>query len=367
MGQVSRYCAEAIRVPHPEREEGLFIQRLLEISDRYPRAVVFPADDETLKTVSKNKDSLNSALDVRCPPWDVVRTIIEKQHTYDLARRLGVPHPRTYVGLPDDAVVHTVVREIGFPCLLKPCESHSYLRAFGRKLVKAHTVDELVRQLRAARNSGHAMMLQEFIPGPDTVNINYNSLLTESGALVDFTAQKVRLSPPESGVPCVVVSRSVPEVRDSAIRLLKGLGFAGYSCMEFKQDPRDGVYKLLEINGRYNRSGLLSVRCGVNFPLMEYMYATQSVTPQCTNWRTGVYWVDLVRDLYSCAHYARTVKKPLRFLLRPYVKPHVDAVFSWTDMRPFAKQVGGLLVRLAAGIFRALFRRPGTDVGGIVK
>lgn len=143
-------------------------------------------------------------------------------------------------------------------------------------------------------------------PRPESHNINYNSYAVDTGVAVDFTAEKVRLYPPESGVPCVVRSREVPEVRPLAAGMLSALGYRGYSCMEFKKDPRDGRYKLLEINGRYNRSIALSLGCGLNFPRLDYEYLTSGRLPSGTGTsRQQMYWIDVTRDLLSWIPYLR--------------------------------------------------------------
>ncbi|MHC4929380.1 MAG: ATP-binding protein, partial [Planctomycetota bacterium] len=82
----------------------------------------------------------------------------------------------------------------------------------------------------------------------------------------------MRLSPPDSGVPSVVISKHIPEVVQAGRKLLKAFDYRGYSCMEFKKDPNDGIYKLMEINARHNRSSLLAVKCGINFPWVEYQH-----------------------------------------------------------------------------------------------
>jgi D-aspartate ligase len=71
-------------------------------------------------------------------------------------------------------------------------------------------------------------------------------------------------------VPSVVISKDINGVIESGRKILQASSYDGYSCTEFKKDIRDGKYKLMEINGRHNHSALLSIRCGINFLLIEY-------------------------------------------------------------------------------------------------
>ena len=59
----------------------------------------------------------------------------------------------------------------------------------------------------------------------------------------------------------------IPELEQYGSVLLKEIGYYGLSEVEFKKDPRDGRYKLLEINARTWLWHSLAIRCGVDFPL----------------------------------------------------------------------------------------------------
>ena len=39
-----------------------------------------------------------------------------------------------------------------------------------------------------------------------------------------------------------------PEVEPLGFRLLKSMGYHGIASVEFKRDPRDGQFKLMEVN-----------------------------------------------------------------------------------------------------------------------
>ncbi len=349
MGQVSRYCVERLRVPHPAQREEEFIAALVSLASRHGGGVLFPCDDETLCAVARHRPELVRHYAVTCPEWGVIRNVVQKQFTYDLARRVGIPHPRTQLVGARGSVDRTFVEEIGFPCLVKPCESHLYAKALHKKLAKVASFAALERECGRALDAGLQVMLQEFIPGPDEQNINYNSYAKDSRVLADFTAEKVRLCPPESGVPCVVRSRDIPEVRPLAARMLEGLGYSGYSCMEFKRDPRNGVFKLLEVNGRYNRSIALSLACAVNFPLIDYRQLVGGPRAACRTSRPGMYWIDLTKDPFSWLPYLRQGKMSLGRLIAPYLRRHVFSDLQMRDLKPFVKRIGNLAQRLFRG------------------
>jgi D-aspartate ligase len=333
MGRFSRYVKERVWAPHPERHEVAFLELLTRLAVRFGGALLIPASDETLSVVSRNKALLERSYVVATPEWALVERLIDKKMTYELALACGVPVPKTVVpGSLEDAERYG--RAADFPCLVKPQQSHRYFDRFRKKMVRADDMGQLLAAYREAREEGLEVMFQEYIPGDDAQVVNYNSYFWDGEPLVEFTAQQIRKAPPVLGSPCVVLSRNIPEVIGLARAILRAAGFRGYSCAEFKRDPRDGVFKLMEINARHNLSGLLAVRSGINFPWIEYRHLMEGAEPSGSGFREGLYWIDFERDL---AQIGRIRREPhaLRRFLRPYFHRHVFAVFDGLDPSPF--------------------------------
>lgn len=345
MGAVSRYVRHRLETPHPERAEAAFLAALETAGAQHGRGLLIPADDATLTAISRNKARLSERFIVACTEWNVTRLYLDKSRTYEAAAAAGLPVPRTR--FPRDASdVLACGREIGFPCLVKPCFSHRYAERFHRKMVMVRDTDALQSAWERAAEAGEAVMVQEYIPGPDSYGINYNAYVHGGRVLAEFTARKVRMAPTEFGVPAVVVSERMDDVPSLGRRVLEIIGFDGYACTEFKWDARDRTFKLMEVNGRHNRSALLAVRGGLNMPLIEYQHRVEGREPTSTAYHEGVYWIDEFRDLFSAVSgMRRTGASPAAFL-RPYIRPHVFAVFDRTDPRPFLKRAWDL-VRMA--------------------
>ncbi len=344
MGYVSKYVREAIYCPHPEKNESEFIKILLEYGKQLGGSLLMPVDDASLSVVSKNKTQLAKHYKVACPDWKTTVKYIDKKYTYELADKIGVPCPKTIV--PHNlAEVHGYSKDVQYPCIIKPCESHKYYELFQKKMTIVSTPEEMIDAYRDAAEAGIEVMIQEYIPGGDANGVNYNSYIHEDTTAVDFTAEKVRYSPPGIGVPRVVVSKHVPEVIDSGRRILKAMGYHGYSCTEFKKDPRDGVYKLMEINGRHNRSTLLAVRCGINFPWIEYAYFFNREIVYNRHPEDGVYWIDELRDIIHSVKYFREERYSFKQYIRPYLKPHIFAILDLKDPKPFLKRIYDLIMK----------------------
>lgn len=347
MGFVSRYVKKRIAAPHPEREEQAFLRILMEHADPSSRAVLFPADDATLSTVSKHKTFLESRYVVACPDAAITERFITKKYTYQIAGTIGVRVPKTMVPR-SVADLERCATDIGYPCLVKPCQSHRYVELFKRKMVKVNNIDEMRAEYTRAAEAGIEVMIQELIPGGDSQGANYNSYFWNDEPLVEFTAAKVRLAPPAFGVPRVVVSKDIPEIKELGRRVLAAMAFYGYSCVEFKKDERDGGYTLMEVNGRHNRSGLLALRCGINFPWIEYQHLVGGGLQRPAAAQEGIYWIDEFKDVVESIRRVNQEQFSFSEYARPYLAPHILATFSLKDPRPFLKRCSDAMKLAAA-------------------
>jgi D-aspartate ligase len=339
MGYVSRYATEKLKVPHPELEEDAFINYLLDYGSRCEKSLLIPASDAALYAVSKYKHQLDHCFIVACTDWEITRLYLDKQYTYALADKIGVPAPRTVVPRSIEEV-EQYGRTIEFPCLVKPCQSHRYFNVFRRKMLRVNNLNGMVNAYQEAADLGLEVMLQEIIPGDASCGVNYNSYFWDGQPLVEFTARKVRNAPPDFGSPCVAKSEMVNEVLELGQKILRAMGFYGYSCTEFKQDPRDGIYKLMEVNGRHNLSLMLAVCCGLNFPELHYRHLVLGEPPCSAGYTTDMYWIDLTRDI--AYHGNEFFGKSFSNFMAPYTHKHIFAIFNLKDLKPFIKRCADL-------------------------
>ena len=74
----------------------------------------------------------------------------------------------------------------------------------------------------------------------------------------------------------------MPEMRTVGERFLSLIDYSGVGEVEFMRDPRDGVYKLLEVNPRFWGWHSLAIAAGIDLPYLWYRDATQEYLP----WQT---------------------------------------------------------------------------------
>lgn len=348
MAPYSKYVTKVVRTPHPSTDENGFIDSLGRSIDHFQDGVLMPVDDATLCAVSRNRHRFDQKFKVSCGNWDMVGRYIDKHQTYTIAEKYGIeaPHSR-YINNAED--VDRLVEEFQFPLLVKPCQSHLYFERFRTKMVLVQTPEELHLERERAMLAGLDVVIQEYIPGDDTHGVNYNSFFVDGKPVVEFTAEKIRLSPPNFGIPSAVRSKKIPEIIEPGRAILKALGYYGYSCTEFKKDPRDGRYKLMEVNGRHNRSARLALGLGVNFPWIEYQYLSQGrIDSENVKNVVGEYvWIDEFKDLSTYAIPVLKGSYSLAAFMKPYREKHTFAVFDRKDLRPFFKRLGDAFSKIS--------------------
>ena len=69
---------------------------------------------------------------------------------------------------------------------------------------------------------------------------------------------------------------------------------------EFKKDPRDDFFKLLEINARSWRQNSLPTKCGINIALIAYLDSIGKEIHYTEDYKAGTKWLYFRNDLRSC-------------------------------------------------------------------
>lgn len=351
MGYVSKFVKKSIYVPHPEKEEVNFINKLLELKEVYRGSLLIPTDDSSAVTVSKNKKILQDYFEVAISDWSLTEKFINKKYTYEIAESIGIPTPKSLIpkSLED---VKTFSREINYPTMVKPCQSHLFFDVFRIKMFKVYNYEELISSYKKAEEHNLEVIIQEYIPGDETNGVNFNSYIYNDNSIIDFTAEKVRLSPRESGIPTVIISKDIPEIKEMGRKLLREMNFYGYSCTEFKRDERDGIYKLMEVNGRHNRSTLLAYKCGLNFPLIQYEHLMNGKKKSYIEYKKGIYWIDITKDLMVCHKYLKDSDYSFKKWISPYFKEKIFSIYNSRDLKPFIKRVFGLFLKIFKTILK---------------
>ena len=348
LGMNSRY-ARPVVTPDIKADEARYLDFLLDFGSRLPApAVLYPTGDPTVVLFSKARDAL--ARHYRCvmPDHETVVALLTKDGLDAAAARCGIPAPRTATPACR-ADVEAAAAELTFPVLLKPAESHDWkapaiveIVGVGTKVVPCETPDALLAAYDRIAAVNPAMIVQEIVPGPDENLVYCCFYLDRDGEpLGIFQGRKCRVLPPGFGSASYVESMQDPRLADVCLRFLRGVGYRGLGGLEFKLDPRDGTYKLIEFNVRFGLWDALGARCGVNLAHMAYRDALGlPVEPRLTH-RTGAKWASFQRDLSAFKLYRRERGMTALAWLRTLLGETMWAVFAWDDLAPFLSTTPG--------------------------
>jgi predicted ATP-grasp superfamily ATP-dependent carboligase len=335
-----------------------FAADILALCAREGIAVVVPPEERSSFLLARAREQFEAAgVRIACAPLPALEVAMDKARTLAASRDAGVATPRSAT-LTSVTDAPAAARGLGYPVVVKPTHSHFWT---GERFVSTdgvrYAADE--SQLRAALATDDPALppplLQEFVPGK---GLGIFLLLGQDGTLLaEFAHERIRdIRPTGSGS---VVRRSIvvdPALREAALRLLRAIGWRGPAMVEFRGDERDGVPKIMEINGRLWGSLQLATDSGVNFPRLMVRDALGLPAEPVPSYRTGVvlrWWLgDLVRlaRVFRGPPSGYTGRFPTRAeALREFLgtqPPGTRAeVLRWDDPLPAVGEILGAMTR----------------------
>src|SRR5262249_55978031 len=129
-----------------------------------------------------------------------------------------------------------------------------------------------------------------------------------------------------------------PAIEELSERFLKAINFYGLVEVEFKRDPRDGKYKLLDVNARTWGFHSLGSVAGVDFPYI--LFADQlGWNPEPSRSKPGVGWMRMITDVPVVLSEVLHGRGGSLDYFRSLRRTRVEAVFSREDPLPSLAEV----------------------------
>jgi predicted ATP-grasp superfamily ATP-dependent carboligase len=298
LGFYSRYASERLVYPAPETNPLEFCDCLLSHAKTMGIDLIIPATDLAIQPLARARVSFDGVTRLALPENSLLEVVTDKAKTVDLAKRLGVPVPATFlVHTAEEALAK--VDELGWPIVLKPQSSKQMREDKGIdsfKVTYANDRSELHTTMKAFEGRC-AVLLQSYCNG---IGLGVELLMHDGEPLAAFQHKRRREIPLTGGASAYRESVPLdPTLYDYSVRLLREHRWTGLAMVEFKANGLGA--KLMEINGRVWGSLPLAVASGVDFPGMladMYMRGAGSIMPQLdTHYKLGVRCRDVQRDL----------------------------------------------------------------------
>ena len=350
----TRY-AEVRILPPLGAGDGAWLEFLLDEGRRLApvKGVLIAASDAHWIFAARHRQALEQYFHLAMPVHGCPEEWVGKPFQYQAAERAGVPFPRTFrISGPDD--LQRVAAQVTLPCLVKPVMSHLWQRVYGTKLAFARTVDELLARGGEAMSHGLDIMIQEYVPAADDEIYCYYGYRDARGATQAYCViRKLRQHEPRFGNSSMSVCVHQARVVELSMRLMEALNYHGIGAIEYKRDPRDGEFKLMELNVRPTLLMALAADSGVNLPLALYRDLLgeapprQAIVPRRYGKRVGIF----ANDLRSAMYYHRVDGLSYVKWAWSWVGAR-DLYFAWDDMAPFRGYLHTFVDHLRRGKYK---------------
>lgn len=295
--------------------------------------VLYPTRDETVAAFSNHKSRLADFFRVPTPAWETIKWVWDKRNTYKLAHELGIPTPSTWY--PRD-IQQLEQIPFGPPFAIKPAIKEHFFYATRAKAWRANNRLEL-RELfgrAASQVEPGEVMIQDLIPGDGSQQFAYCAFFKEGSAVGSMVVRRTRQHPAEFGRASTFVETiDLPILEELSTRFLRAINYYGLVELEYKLDPRDGEYRLLDVNGRTWGYHTLGRSAGVDFAALLFADQTGGPLKPCRG-RAGVSWIRLVTDLPTGCLEILKGRQNWRAYLRSLRQFDTEAVFSREDPMP---------------------------------
>jgi len=330
----SRYVSHFVRVKDL-RDERRAVDAVLDVGYKLGLRnwVLFPTRDETVAAFSRCRTELARFFKVTTPEWDSIEWAWNKKKTYDLAGELSIPCPLTFnpKGPSDLDALQSYL-----PLAIKPAVKEHFFYATKSKAWRADNMQELHEKYAKARLyiASEEILLQEIIPGDGTRQFSYCAFFRDGRALGTLVARRLRQHPPDFGRAATYVeSIDLPQIEELAIRFLEAIDYYGIVEVEFKQDPRDGKYKLLDVNARTWGFHSLGFPAGVDFPYLLFSDQLGQVNA-VQRGEPGIAWLRLCADVPASFVELIRGRLDLKAYFASLLKTRIESVYCAEDPLP---------------------------------
>jgi predicted ATP-grasp superfamily ATP-dependent carboligase len=343
----SRFAEDIVMIHSPHAVPDQFIEDILYLVEEQAFDVLLPFTHASVLPISYHKDVLSRHVHVPFPDYLILRQAHDKLTTATIARSLDIPIPVTFH--PKNVDELEALREhLPFPCLVKArqgCGVGDTIR-FAKNFEELKSGYEAINSQPSLPpvNNYSRPIIQEYVPGQihDAVFLYANGQCKAA-----LTQERVITYPVEGGPGAINRTTHDPILRKLGQRLLDRLSWHGPAQVEFRLDPRDNKYKLLEINPKFWGTLPLAIAAGINFPEMACRLAYHGDVETQFDYRVGVYYRGLFpTELQTLVQDPGRLGEFLRYFLRPNTHYGLDLRDPFPD-----------LFRLALSMRRILFDR----------
>ena len=339
VARYSRYCRKFFRCPDYNSHE--FIEFLISLAQRENIRdwILIPSNDHAVYSLAMYKSELDKYYKIPGNGHMVIDSIYDKSKLLSIAERCSLPIPATYYisdpqgGLPGNA---------NYPVIIKGRNGLTFYKTFGKKALLANDEPELKKHLTLVKEKADIskVFVQELIPFDGSNKTISFTAFCENGEIRSYwMGEKIREHPFRFGTATFARSMYEQKCYEQSIPLLKNLKYNGICEVEYLKDPRDGMFKLIEINARTWLWTGLAKASGVDYAGILFYSLTDREVSHPLTYLTDIKWINWFTDLpYSFTSIVKN-QMTLAEYLKSLKGPRVDALWSTDDKLPYFSYV----------------------------
>lgn len=342
IARFSRFKKKFAKSPKPQDEE-LYVNFLIHLAKKEHLYgwVIFPNNDEIVSILSRYKDQLEKYYRIPTSEWEIIKYVFNKKLTYELAEKIDIAIPKTYFPKSIEDVKEL---ELQFPVVIKPSTRDRFFRKTRVKAYRIKNKDELISiyQKVCSIIDPSDILIQDYIPGGTLNLFSFCPLFKDGRVLASITGRRPRQHPMDFGQASTFAETiKIPELEVIGIKFLTAINYYGLTEIEFMRDPRDGKFKLLEVNPRLWGWHTLAIAAGVDLPYILYqdMIGEKTETDTFTE---NVKWFRLMTDIPTVLSEIIKNEMTIKDYLATIKGEKTFAVFSLDDPLPFFMEMAML-------------------------
>lgn len=335
LSRFSKYTTHFVRV-QDLRDERKTVAALLDLGKRLRLQgwVVYPTRDETVAALSHYREELSTMFRVPTPDWSSIQWAWDKRNSYRLAQDLDIPVPVTRYPESIEQLEHLSL--LSPPFVIKPAIKEHFIYATKAKAWCAHSHEELKRLFlkASALVPRGEVMVQELVPGGGAQQFSYCAFFRDGKPVGKMVTRRRRQHPLQFGKASTYVETvDIPVIEDLSERFLRAINYYGLVEVEYKLDPRDSKYRLLDVNARTWGYHSLGAKAGIDFSYMLFCDQVGMPVASCQA-RPGLAWMRLTTDIPAACMAILAKEANVKTYIQSLKACNAEAVFSTDDPLP---------------------------------
>ncbi len=321
---------------HLFKDNNHLLEKLRSNPSKSKDTLLIATNDSLIDFLSTNYNELSNLYYLSIPSPSVVDICYNKRSTYQKAKDLGIPIPKSY--FPDTlSEVEEIGNTIKYPVILKPAIMHTFHKSTGKKVFFCVSKEELISNYNKIITiiPADEVILQEFLSGGAPSLYSFGSFAAKGIVYGSFSANRIRQNPMDFGNSTTyALTVNIPEFENLAVKFLTAIEYFGLSEVEFMQDPKTGQYKMLEINPRAWKWHSIANKLNINLLGMMVDYLNDQPVTKSNSHQTGIAWIERITDTVVVAKEIVKGRMNIMDYIKTLRMKKESAVWAWNDLLP---------------------------------